>query len=519
LGIIVTTRQGKLEGDRHRGVERFKGIPFARPPIGPLRFQAPQPPQAWNGIRDATAFGPAAPQIGPVHRLIRGMIGVAGSRQSQDCLYLNVWTPRADAERRPVLVWIHGGAFILGSGSTALYSGSRLAARGDVVVVTINYRLGALGFLCWDVIHGGADRPPANVGIRDQIAALEWVRDNIDQFGGDPENVTIFGESAGAMSTGTLLGVPAARPLYHKAILQSGAAHNVSSQSKAARAAEYFLEALAGEDVSLEGLVSLPVTRLMQAQMEATRRVGLDDGMMAWQPCVDGDLIPEQPLVAIDRGDAGDKPVLIGTNRDEFSLFTFLDRDRLSDKDLAERLRRIAERAGGDADALVERILGVYGPRTGRRDPGANRRWIQLQNDRIFHYPATRLAEAQSDHQEKTFSYLFEWAPPLIGRALGACHGLELPFVFGTTGTGLVRAALVADRSAGSLGDYIQDAWTSFARVGRPDRGQLPEWPAYTRRRRHTMSLGGGRGVLKDPHEGAREFWEPLIPDGEVPLI
>lgn len=520
MASIASTRQGRLEGESHGGVQRFRGIPFARPPIDSLRFRPPEPVEPWSGTRPARAFGPAAPQIGPVSRVIRTIIGAAGSRQSQDCLYLNVWTPELDGARRPVLVWIHGGAFILGSGSTPLYAGSRLAKRGDVVVVTINYRLGALGFLCWDGADGSGPGSAANLGLRDQIAALEWVRDHIEAFGGDPENVTVFGESAGAMSIGALLGAPAACGLFHKAILQSGAAHNVSTRVKASRVARTFFDLLGVEEASPDALRDLPVTRIMQAQARTTVRVGLDDGMMAWQPCLDGDLIPETPLAAVERGGAADIPMLIGTNRDEYKLFTFADRDRLDDAQLVERVRRLVRRTGaGDADeALVERLLGTYGPRTGERDPGANQRWVALQSDRIFHYPATRLADAQSDHQPETYAYLFEWTPPLLGRALGACHGLELPFVFGGVRTWLLRAGLVTDRTAGPLCESMQDAWIAFARTGRPHHERLPEWPAYDRRRRYTMSLGGRRGLLKDPHEGAREFWEPLIPNGEVSL-
>jgi para-nitrobenzyl esterase len=516
LGSIVSTRQGKLAGETQRGVERFKGIPFARPPIGRLRFQPPEPPESWSGVREATAFGPAAPQIGPVNRFIRSIIGAAGSRQSQDCLYLNVWTPKCDGARRPVLVFIHGGAFILGSGATSLYAGTRLAQRGDVVVVTINYRLGALGFMSWHSLCDAGERPPANLGLRDQIAALEWVRDNIDGFGGDPENVTVFGESAGAMSIGALLGTPAARGLFHKAILQSGAAHNVSTPEKAARVARYFIEALDPDEAVFDALVELPVTRVMQAQARATVRIGLDDGMMAWQPCVDGDLIPEQPLAAIERGEAADVPILVGTNRDEFRLFTFANRERLDDEELVRRVRRIARRTEGEDDALVDRLLGTYGPRTGQRDPGAGERWVEMQSDRIFHYPATRLADAQSVHQSRTYAYLFEWAPPVVGRAMGACHGLELPFVFGVFRGGFFGVGLSVDRSVRPLCDAMQDAWISFARSGAPAAEGLPDWPAYELRRRYTMSLGGGRGVIKDPHEGAREFWAPLIPYSEV---
>jgi len=453
-----------------------------------------------------------------VNRIIRSLIGAAGSRQSQDCLYLNVWTPKCDGARRPVMVWIHGGAFILGSGATSLYSGERLATHGDVVVVTLNYRLGALGFLSWKGFYDGPDQPPANLGLRDQLAALAWVRDNIEGFGGDPENVTVFGESAGAMSIGTLLGIPAAKGLFHKAILQSGAAHNVSNPEKAGRVAGEFFDYLGITDPSPDALADVPVGRLMEAQARATVGVGvgLEDGVMAWQPCVDGDLISENPLAAIDRGDARDIPVLIGTNRDEYRLFTVMDRDRLNDAALAARVRRIARRGQSKDASVAERILGTYGPSTGERDPGANERWIALQSDRIFHYPAARLADAQSAHQARTYAYLFEWTLPLIGGGLGACHGLELPFVFGATRGGILRLGLVTDRAAGRLADVMQDAWISFARNGQPVAHALPDWPAYDPHRRYTMTLGGSRGLVKDPHEAAREFWGPLIPNDEA---
>jgi len=414
------------------------------------------------------------------------------------------------------MVWIHGGAFILGSGGTSMYDGTRLAKRGDVVVVTINYRLGALGYLNWESVGGAGESPHANLGVRDQIAALEWVRNNIEAFGGDPENVTVFGESAGAMSTATLLGIPAARNLFHKAILQSGAAHNVSRELKASRVAIYFAEALELDQLSLDVLQKLPMTDVMRAQARVTGRIGLDDGMMAWQPSVDGQLITEQPLAAVARGDAAEIPMLIGTNRDEFKLFTFADRDRLDDAALVDRMRRIAERCEVGDDRLADRLMGTYGPSVGTRDPGANHRWVAMQSDRIFHYPASRLADLQTAHQPKTYSYLFDWRPPLLGSAVGACHGLDLPFVFGGVRSTLLRAGLVADRAAGPLCDYMQDAWISFARTGEPHGGDPAEWPAYDLKRRNTKVLGPKRRIIKDPHEGARKFWESLIPDGEV---
>ena len=493
----------------------FKGIPYARPPIGKLRFQAPEPMKTWRGVRLARAYGPAAPQIGPVHRLIRTIIGAAGSKQSQDCLHLNVWTPAVDGGRRPVLVWIHGGAFILGSGSTPLYSGRRLSARGDVVVVTLNYRLGALGFLSWQGLGGSEGGPPANLGLRDQIAALEWVRDNIENFGGDPENVTLFGESAGAMSAATLLALSRAEGLFHRVILQSGAAHNVSSPETAARVAETFVESLELRGPPLKQIMSLSVTRIMRAQARTSARVGIEDGILAWQPCVDGDLVPEQPLRALARHGGSKVPLLIGTNRDEFKLFMALDRVRLDDRRLEERIRRLLPGCDAEGDSLADQALATYERAAGPHARDPSERWAAFQGDRVFHYPATRLADVQADQQPKTYAYLFEWAPPLVGRTLGSCHGIELPFVFGGVRTMLGRAGLLANPGAQRLCTRIQDAWLAFARLGEPGHVDLPEWPAYSRFCRSTMSLSGECSLREDPHEKGREFWDPIEREGQ----
>ena len=519
VAATVTTKQGRVEGEVRRGVLAFKGVPFAKAPVGKLRFQAPEPPKRWRGVRPATSYGPAAPQIGPVNRVIRTVIGAAGSKQSQDCLYLNVWTPAADNKRRPVMVWIHGGAFILGSGSTPLYNGWRLAKRGDLVVVTINYRLGALGFLSWEGICEPEDRPPANLGTRDQIAALEWVRDNIENFGGDPENVTVFGESAGAMSTATLLGVPSAKGLFHRAILQSGAAHNVSSPSVAAKVSLNFLEALEIKGPPVRQLLTASVTDLMRAQARTSARAGLEDGIMAWQPCVDGDLVPDQPLHAIARGVAADVPVLIGTNRDEFKLFMVADRIWLDDHKLEDRLRNLLPGEDAEGRKFADTALETYERAKGPRGRDASERWAAFQSDRIFHYPAARLADLQSNHQSSTYAYLFEWVPPAIGRALGSCHGLELLFVFGATRSGVMRAGLVANPSAQRLCNRMQDAWIAFARTGDPNHEDLPDWPAYSRSCRNTMTLHEQCSLREDPHHKGRNFWEHLAMEEETAFL
>jgi para-nitrobenzyl esterase len=516
MEAIARTRQGSVEGASHKKAWAYRGIPFARPPIDGLRFAAPEPPEPWTGVRSAKDFGPSAPQIGPVNRFIRTMIAAAGSTQSQDCLYLNVFTPAPDRARRPVLVWLHGGAFILGSGSTGLYDGWRLARRGDVVVVTLNYRLGALGYLSWRSLCGEAERPAENLGVLDQIAALEWVRDNIEEFGGDPENVTLFGESAGAMSVGVLLGTPRARGLFHKAILQSGAAHNAWYPRDADNVAQQFAKALGVERTTPDAMRGLSVREIMRAQAITSARIGLTEGVLAWQPTVDGDLLPEHPLTAIDQGHAAHVPTLIGTNRDECKLF-MMGNSRvqgLDEETLAQRLAEMLANAGPGK----ERVTEAYARVKGRFGGEPSERWAAFWSDNIFHYPAVRLADSLSDSQPQTYSYIFNWSPPMTVRYPGACHGIELPFVFGSIRSPVMRATLGALSSAQRLCDRVQDAWVAFARGGSPEHESLPDWPAYSRSCRNTMGLGSECFLQEDPHGRAREFWHPLLKDGHLSM-
>ncbi len=521
MGAIVVTPGGTLEGVKHRGFQVFRGIPYARPPVGGLRFRAPEPPEPWRGVRSARRFGHAAPQVGPANRLIRAFVGAADVAQSQDCLYLNVWTPSADQRRRPVMVWLHGGGFILGSGSTLIYDGSRLAKRGDLVIVTINYRLGALGYLNWRSLApgSGASLPDANLGLRDQIAALEWVRDNIECLGGDPENVTLFGESAGAMSVGTLLGVPRARGLFHKAILQSGAAHNVASVEQATTAARHFLREAGIGNPSYEALEGLSVTDIMRAQLRTSADLGILEGTLPWQPSLDDDLLPEPPLAAIDKGLSRSVPLLVGTNRDEWRLFMVTDpRARnLDEERLVQRFWRILAPLGEAGAELAKRATQAYHLVSGPRGASPVQRWIAFQSDRIFHYPAVRLADLHCAHAPDTYAYLFEWSPPLLGARIGACHGLEMPFVFDTMRHPFLRPLWGSTRSAYKLARRMQTAWIQFARSGCPEHPELPEWPSYTLERRSSMTLSTECTLRDDPHERARDFWGEIIADARLP--
>ncbi|HET6303159.1 MAG TPA: carboxylesterase family protein, partial [Myxococcota bacterium] len=319
MNPVVETSVGRIEGLAEPGVQVFRGIPFAAPPVGALRFRAPQAPEPWTGVREATRFGPPAPQApSPVMRMLGGHDEL---RWSEECLTLNVWTPAADRGRRPVLVWIHGGAFTTGSGGFPIYDGSSLARRGDVVVVTINYRLGALGFLALPAFEQEEGNVVGNFGLLDQMRALEWVRENAESFGGDPGNVTVFGESAGAMSLGALLGAPAACGLFRAAILQSGAAHNVSDAEQGERVAHVFAKELGVDPSDLRRLREAPAAAILEAQVRSVNALWGQVRGLAFQPVLDGRTLPRPPLDVVREGGARGVDLLVGTNLEEYKLY------------------------------------------------------------------------------------------------------------------------------------------------------------------------------------------------------
>ncbi len=510
---VVTTRLGRLEGREEGGVAVFRGIPYARPPVGIRRLRPPMPCEPWQGARLARRHGPSAPQAAPVARFIQAMIGAGESAQSEDCLYLNVWTPAADRGRRPVMVWLHGGAFVMGSSSTLLYDGRQLARRGNLVVVTLNYRLGALGFLDLKAVGGGPEAP-SNLGLLDQIEALRFVRDHIEVFGGDPEQVTIFGESAGGMSVGTLLGTPRARGLFQRAILQSGAAHNVSSRAQARRVAENLLAKLRIDPDHPERLWSLDPREILAAQRATTFELGLGLGTLPWQPSVDADVLPRPPLEALANAEAAGVATLVGSNLDEWSLFMLGDRRgrRMDEAMLRRRLARALPGTSALGVPLAERAYAAYRRSLRKHDSTAPReRWVSFQSDRIFHVPAVRLADLQSEAGAPTWSYLFSWAPPVVSRWVGACHGLEIPFVFGTLAHGALRPSLALVPAVRRLQRQLQDAWIAFARCGEPGHADLPDWPKADALTRPTMNLDVHCRVDENPHARGVEFWRELL--------
>ena len=504
MTVTVETGLGKLAGNEADGVCRFKGIPYAQPPLGELRFRPPAPPQPWPGERDATRFGGSAPQPG---LMLAALPGMDVGPQSEDCLYLNVYAPAGarPGDRKPVLVWIHGGGFVIGSGSQQIYDGSGLARRGDVVVVTINYRLGVLGFL--DLGEPG-DVAVDNAGILDQIAALRWVQQHIAAFGGDPENVTIFGESAGGMSVGTLLGCPSARGLFHKAIAQSGACHAVHADRESSSAiTAAVLSTLGLSAPNVRQLREIPIDKLLAAQQQVSMQILTMGGkhLLPFQPVVDGDTIPRHPLDAIRAGNAAGVPLLVGTTRDEWNLFGFMDPElrQLDAGKIAQRLQRRLPHADG--------AKLVAGYRASRPQADWSAIFLAIETDRVFRIPAIRLAEAQGPHAPAVHAYWFTWASPGFGGLLGSCHAIEVAFVFGGLHLPGADQFVGTGPAAEALCRRTMDAWLSFARSGDPGHADLPDWPSYDAARRATLELGPSCRLHEDLLSEERQLWDDLL--------
>jgi para-nitrobenzyl esterase len=500
--IQVKTALGIVEGEQREGLRIFRGIPYAEPLAGLGRVRRPAPVQPWAGVKPALEWGLAAPQ----EEIALMGVGPKGD----DCLNLNIWSPASEVPL-PVMVWIHGGGFITGSSSQALYEASRLAQDNKVVVVSLNYRLGILGFGCFAAYPElEAD---TNNGLRDQILALTWVRDHIAGFGGDPARVTIFGESAGGMSVACLLASPAAKGLFQRAIIQSGSGDHILRPAEARRIAQVFADA-AGGDVAacLQG----ELKGIVRAQRACTREIvqrGLHDLPvpqfgMTLLPVLGDDILPEHPEQAAAVGAARDVPLLIGTNVDEWNFFYFTPQmmglDPEPKPDTEERLLHEFERAmPGRGEAMLRAYRYIL--------PDANRDALvcALETDRIFRLPSTRLLEAREAAGGKSWSYLFDWPSPM--RVLKSCHVIEIPFVFGITNEPTGQFFTGGGEAAATLSADVRAAWAGFAHGNDPAAPGFPAWPAYGGGYRYTMAIAARSRVVDDPEEDRRRVWEGHI--------
>ncbi|MFD1774091.1 carboxylesterase/lipase family protein [Paenibacillus rhizophilus] len=477
----ASTIYGTVRGIRKDGVNVWRGVPFASPPVGELRFCAPLPPERWEGVRDASSFGPVSHQ--PPDRKGTRFPGESPVHD-EDCLYLNVWAP-LEADSLPVMVWIHGGTFLTGAGSQPLFDGTALALDGNVVVVSVNYRLGPFGFLHLSPLGGNYS---SNAGLLDQIAALEWVRDNIGGFGGDPRRVTVFGESAGSMSIAALLAMPAARGLFTGAIMQSGASQTL----KPAQGWGIVMELLAELGLGREDagkLRTLPAETIAQAAGRMIQRLTGGSPGMFFQPVIDPLTLPEEPVRAVANGSAQGIPVLIGTNRHEGDYFF---REGAPVPEIGQSLRAL-EQALGVPD-LSE--LAAHYPATREGQAG-------ILTDVFFWRSAVAFAESLLEHGP-VWMYRFDWvveAHSLLSRAV---HTAEIPYVFGNL-SHLRRMGLAVSPAMKTLSDRMRSAWIAFAYSGKPDTGQLT-WPQYGLAERATLVFDETASVLKDPEPDKRRL-------------
>jgi len=488
----VQTELGEIRGRARDGFHEFLGIRYAKPPTGDRRFAPPVPVDPWDGIQEATAYGTSAPQA---PRLPGNPLPARDLRCDEDCLFLNVFTPSPDAHRRPVLFWIHGGAYTAGSGDA--YHGGSFATQGDIVVVTINYRLGALGFMelgHLDPSLAGSQ----NNGIRDQITALQWVHDHIADFGGDPDRVTICGESAGAGSVAAILGAPAADHLFHQAIAQSApVSFSPTTTDHADRVA-----AEIGDGI--DGLRSATPDDLLDAQVavaaaQAVGRppmlIGGDGGGL--RPALDAHTVTRHPVDGVrDLGPLA-KPLMIGTNVDDGSLFAFY---LTGDIDDAAFRTAVAHHAD-DPDQVIEAFRAEYPDESNRRLMG------RMLTDTMFRLGSLQLADTQTEGGGEVFVYLFSWASLGFGGRLGAMHALEIPFVW--NGDLEPWAPILGEGSPwpDDLSQRMHRAWIAFIREGNPSDDAIGEWPRYDTERRPTMEFGDTSGILDDPFGSLRVSW------------
>ncbi len=491
---VAETKYGPVRGQTRDGVSSFLGIPYAASPTGARRFQAPEPPQPWSEVREASAFGPTPPK--PDYGVPYDKLLPEQNIPGEDWLNLSVWTPDPEAAGLPVMVWIHGGAFANGNSAVTLYDGHPFA-RDGVVFVGINYRLGVDGFA---LIPGA----PANRGLLDQIAALEWVRDNISAFGGDPAKVTVAGESAGAMSVVTLLAMPRAAGLFAQAIAQSGSVQSAALPDDAAKVTAELISALdqAGvhvpADASASDLAEVDLQDLVAAQAAVSLALSASPdparfgasvvaSSLAFVPVIDGDSLPSHPLEAIAAGSGSGVPLLIGTNAEEFRFF--LVPTGMISMINDEVLTDMAPRFGATSE-----VIATYRANRPEATPGDV--LAALITDAYFLRPAVAVAQARAGGPAPTYFYEFTWRSPLVG----AGHAIELPFVFDNLAAEGAEE-LIGDSAPQSLARDMHAAWVQFAVSGDPG------WPASDASRPVRIFDAAGGSVSRDPHGDELAAW------------
>jgi para-nitrobenzyl esterase len=504
-GPVVETTAGRIRGSVRNGVLAFKGIPYGASTAGSNRFMAPRKPVPWRGVRETTRYGHQSPQNMNFTPVLAPQADPAEGFD-EDCLVLNVWTPgTTDGRRRPVMFWIHGGGFAQESGSWPWIDGESLARRGDVIVITINHRLNIFGYLHLGDVGGSKYAASGNAGMLDLVAGLEWVRDNIANFGGDPGNVMIFGESGGGMKTSTLLAMPSARGLFHRAAVQSGAWLRAVEREDADRTARAALDRLGLSAARVDELQSLPPARLLALMSNRggpPPAASSGPPRLGFSPVVDGDILPSHPFDPAAPGISAGIPLLVGCTEFEASLFYVAD-DAAFSLDAAAAKRRLAAVLG---DERANRAMAVYAAE--HPQANASELYLRVMSDRMFRSSSIRMSERKAQQgAAPVYMYLFSWNSPAQGGRLRAPHTVEIPFVFNNTE---IPAEMTRASTAKALAERTSDAWVAFARTGNPAHPGLPTWPTYDTRTRATMVFDDDCHIVNDPGPAARQFWNEV---------
>ena len=492
---IVTTDSGLVQGLLDHGVSAFKGIPYAKPPIGELRFMPPEPVAAWESVLDATSYGASAMQrynrggATDLSRQIATVYTTESEKKSdnEDSLFLNVWTPAPDDRKRPVMVWFHGGGWDYGSGSWPVYDGTNLANKGDLVVVTVNHRLNVFGYLNLASIGGEKYKHSANAGLLDMVQALEWVRDNVGAFGGDANNVTIMGESGGGSKVSHLMATPAANGLFHKAIIQSGPALTAITADASAANATAILSELGIDKTNLERLQWLTADRIMQATEAVAAKT---PGRLRLAPVVDGDVLPRDPFTPDAPRQARDIPVLIGWNKDEMTIFNagapwF---GRMTEGQMKQQLGGMF---GDKTNAIVAAYQNAY------PDYSPTYLFNMITGDSRMALGSVTLADRKAKQRAPVYMYYLVWETPVGNGVFKSPHTLDMPFMFNNVDKSV--AITGESTEARILENQMSSSWIAFARTGDPSNPAVGSWTPYTAKQRATMIFDVTPGIQNDP--------------------